>query len=69
MTTRTPMTVSRQRTTIWIFVAAGITLLVAANAHLVYVAATSQPECVEHLRIGEGSAQQFSAAKSSCSSR
>ena len=39
-----------------------------ANAHLVYVAMTSQPDCVAHVRPGEGSGQQsrFSAAKSSC---
>lgn len=61
------MTANRQRTLIWTAAGAGIALLVAANAHLVYVAATSQPECVEHLRVGEGSNQQFSAAKSSCS--
>ena len=34
-------------------------LLVAANAHLVYVAVVSQPDCVDHVR-GQ-------AAKSACS--
>jgi hypothetical protein len=42
---------------------AGLVILVAANAHLVYVAVTSQPDCVPHQK-GEGSAYQ--AAKSAC---
>ncbi len=39
-----------------------------ANAHLIYVAATSQPACVAHLKHGQGDATrgQFSAAVSSC---
>jgi hypothetical protein len=44
-----------------------VAVLLAANLHLVYVATTSQPECVAHARTGEGNGQQFSAAKSSCS--
>ena len=39
----------------------------AANAHLVYVAVTSQPDCVDHLRPGEHATGRFSAAKSACS--
>lgn len=42
---------------------AGLTILVAANAHLVYVAVTSQPDCVPHQK-GEGGVYQ--AAKSAC---
>jgi len=44
--------------------------ILAANAHLIYVATTSQPACVTHLRPGEGNAARgrFSAAQSSCSS-
>ncbi len=61
------MAASRQKALIWIAVGCGVALLLVANAHLVYVATTSQPECVVHLRVGEGSSQQFSAAKSSCS--
>lgn len=47
----------------------GLILLVGANAHLLYVAVTSQPECVDHVRRGEASEgnNSFSAAKSSCS--
>ncbi len=53
------MSVSR-RWTIGL-VATGLVLLVAANAHLVFVAVTSQPECVDR-------AGAFQAAKSSCPS-
>lgn len=49
-------------------VAAGIALLVLANAHFVYVAVGSQPECVAHLKAGDAAAGSalFSAAKPSC---
>lgn len=53
---------------IGVAVAAGAVLLVLANAHLVYVAVSSQPECVDHLKAGDAApgAGQFSAAKPSC---
>ncbi|CAH1662015.1 hypothetical protein [Chelatococcus asaccharovorans] len=42
-----------------------IVLLVAANAHLVYVAFVSQPDCVPHLKdVGESG--EYRAARSSC---
>jgi hypothetical protein len=41
----------------------GLAILLAANAHLVYVAVTSQPDCVPHQK-GEGDSYQ--AAKSAC---
>ncbi len=40
-----------------------VAVFVAANAHLIYVAVTSQPDCVPHQK-GEGGAYQ--AAKSAC---
>lgn len=44
-------------------------LIVAANAHLVYVALASQPDCVPHVRIGETvGARGYAAARSSCGS-
>ncbi|AZI36332.1 hypothetical protein EGO55_10520 [Caenibius tardaugens NBRC 16725] len=46
--------------------ALGVVLL--ANAHLVYIASTSQPECVAH-RMGDAAQngpRTFGAAKSSC---
>jgi hypothetical protein len=58
-----------KKTVIWLAVAAGLLLIIGANTHLVYVAVTSQPECVAHLRPGEGGVQRgsFSAAQSACS--
>lgn len=47
---------------------AALGAVLLANAHLVYVAATSQPECVTHAR-SDGAASApgvFGAAKSSC---
>jgi hypothetical protein len=57
------------RNAIWLAVAAGLLLFVGANAHLIYVAVTSQPDCVAHLRAGESNPQgtSFSAAQSNCS--
>jgi len=62
----------RPRTTIrlWLLlVAVMAAIVVAANAHLIYVANTSQPACVAHLTRGKGDATRglFSAAQSSCS--
>ena len=56
---------------IWTAVAAGLLLVLMANAHLVYTAVMSQPDCVAHLRQGEGDVKdgKFSAARSSCTPR
>lgn len=50
-----------------VLIAAGaaVTLLVAANAHLVYVALTSQPACVPHAKVA-GDNGAFRAARPSC---
>jgi hypothetical protein len=58
-----------KRAVVWLFVGLGLALLAAANFHLVYVAVTTQPDCVAHLRSGEGKAVRnlFSAATSACS--
>lgn len=40
-------------------------VFVAANAHLVYVAIASQPECVAHSKTA-GEAGSFRAARSAC---
>lgn len=63
--TQQPM---KSRTLLWLAIGAGLALLFAANAHLVYVAMTSQPDCVAHLRSNDNpnAAAQFRAAKSSC---
>lgn len=47
-------------------IGAGMLVFVAANIHYLLVAIESQPECVPHLKTGESSAGQFSAAKSAC---
>lgn len=40
-------------------------VLIGANAHLVYVAFASQPDCVAHLKT-EGEHGGYRAAKSAC---
>ena len=57
----------RARTVVGLSVLAALLLLVGANAHLVYVAVTSQPDCVDHVRQGDAATGSFRAAKSSCS--
>ncbi len=49
-------------------VIAGLLVVLLANAHLVYVAVTSQPDCVAHIQTGVTPAPEgsFSAASSSC---
>jgi len=61
-------TPARTKALLWLTVAFGLALLAFANAHLLYVAVTSQPDCVAHVRQGDGAASAgvFSAAKSSC---
>lgn len=52
---------------LWIaaLVIAGLAGLIAANAHFIHVAFSSQPECVEHLKSpGENGA--YRAARSAC---
>jgi hypothetical protein len=43
----------------------GLIILAAANAHLVYVAFESQPDCVPHLKDA-GANGSYRAAGSSC---
>ena len=58
----------KSRVMIWTLVGAGLLLVAVANSHLVYVAATSQPDCVTHVRRGEAAPSgEYSAASSSCS--
>ncbi len=52
------------RRTIWLLIATGLLGLLGANAHLVYVAITSQPDCVDHVRPGAGTG--YGAARSAC---
>jgi hypothetical protein len=60
-------TPAKTKALVWLTVAFGLALLGIANAHLLYVAVTSQPDCVAHVRPGEAaSAGMLSAARSSC---
>ncbi len=59
---------SRRRNTRRLLVLAAVLIvgtLLVANTHLVYVAFTSQPDCVTHLK-GEGAEGTYRAAKSAC---
>jgi hypothetical protein len=57
----------RTRTIVGLAVLAGFLIFAGANAHLVYVAVTSQPDCVDHVREGDADKSTFRAAKSACS--
>jgi len=48
-----------------LLIPAGLLLVAGANAHLVYVAVTSQPDCVPHLKEA-GTGGSYRAAKSAC---
>ena len=58
--------VRRTRFLTAIAVAVGLAAFLAANAHLLIVAFESQPDCVEHVRLGSGAPGEYSAAKSAC---
>ncbi len=62
---------TKRKAAVWIAIGLGVLFLVAANGHLVYVAVTSQPACVDHVRQGDldNAKNRFRAAKSSCSPR
>ena len=53
----------------WTIVGIGlaiVALTAVANTHLVYVSLATQPECVPHLKVPDGSGATFRAAKSVC---
>ena len=51
---------------LWILAAAAMAVFVGANAHLVYVAVSSEPGCVAHLKDKSGTPGGYRAAKSAC---
>jgi hypothetical protein len=60
----------KPRTVVWLSVAALTVLVLGANAHMLYVALASQPDCVAHQAPGAaGGSGAFSAAQSSCSTQ
>jgi hypothetical protein len=53
----------------WTLVGIGlaiVALMTVANTHLVYVSLATQPECVPHLKMPDGSGAVYRAAKSAC---
>jgi hypothetical protein len=50
----------------WSLAAVVLLVVAAANAHLVYVAVESQPECVAHLKEAGSQAGEYRAAKPAC---
>jgi hypothetical protein len=50
---------------VWLLVSAGLLLFAGANAHLVYVAFRSQPDCVAHVK-GTGDGGGYRPAKPAC---
>ncbi len=62
------MRLSRQRLLALTLVGFALAVVLIANAHLLYVAANSQPACVPHAKAGDATspATPFSAAKPSC---
>lgn len=74
MTARPPVSRSRAfrrradpRLLLGVTVGVGIAALILANVHLVYVALSSRPDCVEHLKErGDPALGGFRAARPSC---
>lgn len=69
MSTSTPDTTTPARRRLplgWLVGLSIVAVLLLANAHLVYAAFTSQPPCVAHLKLPDGSPDRFRAAKSGC---
>ncbi|MET3649194.1 hypothetical protein [Phyllobacterium ifriqiyense] len=56
----------RPRLLVWFMVAAAVAVVVLANAHLVYWAFVSQPDCIEHLKDAGRQPGIYRAAKSAC---
>lgn len=50
---------------VWLLVAAAL-VFAGANAHLVYVAISSEPGCLAHLKDRGAVSGQYRAAKSAC---
>jgi hypothetical protein len=50
----------------WLIAAGVVVTMAVANAHLVYVAVASHPDCVAHLKEAGTRAGEFRAAQSDC---
>lgn len=51
---------------VWLLITAGVAIFCGANTHLVYVAMTSQPSCVAHLKEPLHGSGIYRAAQSDC---
>jgi hypothetical protein len=49
-----------------LLISAGLLVFIGANAHLLYAAVTSQPDCIAHLKTGHGQPGAYGAADSAC---
>jgi len=65
----TNLTERDRRTPMWVFalIAVSFAVLLASNAHFVYVAIESDPGCVEHQRSAGTEPGEYRAARSHCS--
>ncbi|MEZ0260054.1 MAG: hypothetical protein ACAH80_03545 [Alphaproteobacteria bacterium] len=54
-----------KKTAVGLAILSGV-LFLGANAHFIYLAATTQPDCVVHKKSGGYPDKGFAAAKSSC---
>lgn len=56
------------RVLIWTLIATGLLVVAIANWRLVYLAETSQPDCVAHRRLGADASGSgaYVAARSAC---
>ncbi|MEO8421580.1 MAG: hypothetical protein ABI457_10330 [Hyphomicrobium sp.] len=51
---------------LWLLIPLAVLLFAGANVHLIYVAFSSQPECVDHLKAPDPGTGRFRAAKTDC---
>jgi hypothetical protein len=56
----------RSRLPIYLMITAAVLVFAGANAHLLFAAFSSQPDCIDHLKVGHGQQGAFRAASSAC---
>ncbi|HAU76305.1 MAG TPA: hypothetical protein DCW88_12465 [Agrobacterium sp.] len=56
----------KRRTSMWIWVSLAAAVFLGANAHLLYVAVNSQPQCLKHSKERGDRPGEFRAASPSC---
>lgn len=61
-----PSTRRSRRILVFGLITLGCLVFIGANAHLFYVAFSSQPDCVQHLKVPDGTPGTYRAAQSSC---